>query len=166
MKGKFYAKWIVAIMAIFVLSGCSKDQEMAYYLDGVWNGYIASRETYNVTMEFVQNGIFSSSGYGYEEDCKWSGHVSRARFRWNVSNRYIYLDYDDGTHFVMDCDFFPKYARVGEIFQGTIYETRTKEDVARFSLKKIYLHEDRSNKQDSVVVIDNNNVEPNQNELK
>ena len=33
---------LILIMAAFMFTGCSKDQEMAYYLDGIWNGYVAS----------------------------------------------------------------------------------------------------------------------------
>lgn len=164
---KITTKWVFVIMAFFMLTSCDKDQEMAYYLDGIWHGTIRdSRDMYDVTMEFIQSGMFSSSGYGYEKDCSWSGHVSRVRFDWTVGNRNIYLRYSDGTRFVMECDYFPKYARTGENFRGRIYDERSKADVADFILTKIYLHDDRSNKQDSTVVVDKNNVEFNQEEVK
>jgi hypothetical protein len=79
------------------------------------------------------------------------------------------LRYHDGTNFVYECDWFPGNGRIGENFRGTIYNERNKERVANFYLYKRYNHDDNGyyfNKQDSVVVIDNNNVEPNQNELK
>lgn len=163
-------KLLILMMAVFMFTGCSKDQELACYLDGYWEGLITdANDEYSVTIEFVQRNGFAKSGWGYEKDCSWTGHVSKVQFDWEVKDRLIYLRYHDGTNFVYECDWFPGNGRIGENFRGTIYNERNKERVANFYLYKRYNHDDNGyyfNKQDSVVVIDNNNVEPNQNELK
>ena len=162
-------KLFILTMAVFMLTGCSKDQELAYYLDGYWSGQIVdNNDKYRVTIEFIQRNGFAKSGWGYERDCSWTGHVSRIKFDWSVKDRLIYIRYHDGTNFVLECDWFPHDSSIGVDFSGIIYNELTKEDVASFFLHKTDNHGDYDyNKQDSVVVIDNkNNVEPNQNELK
>ena len=168
MKKTIYTRLMTVMLAILSLTACDKDHQMAYYLDGVWNGEIRDNyDTYLVTMEFVQSNNFSRSGYGYEEDCKWNGHVSRVRFDWSVRDQCIYLHYSDGTYYVMECDYFPRYARKGESFRGRIYNERTKVDIADFLLRKTLNHSDRSLETDTVVVIDTKpNVELKENELK
>lgn len=158
----------MAVMAMLMLTACDKDHEMAYYLDGIWNGQIRdNHDTYDVTMEFIQSNGFSRSGYGYEEDCSWSGHLSRARFDWTVRDQCIYLHYSDGTSYVMECNYFPRYAREGENFSGMIYNERTKENIADFYLYKRFNHDDRANVTDSVVVTDiKPNVELKESEMK
>ena len=168
MTKKLNMRLMMALFAILSLTACDKDHEMAYYLDGIWNGQIRdNRDTYAGTMEFIQDNGFSRSGYGYEEDCSWTGHLSRAKFNWTVRDQCIYLRYNDGTSYVMECNYFPRYAREGENFSGIIYHERTKENIADFYLYKRYNHDDRSVETDSVVVMDNKpNVELKESELK
>jgi hypothetical protein len=167
----FSTKILIFAMAIFTLVSCSDDQELAYYLDGYWEGLITdANDEYSVTIEFVQRNGFAKSGWGYEKDCSYTGHRSKVKFDWEVRDRLIYLRYHDGTSFVYECDWFPRNGRIGDNFKGIIYNEPYKERVANFYLYKRFNHDDNDyyyNKQDSVVVIDNkNNVEPNQNELK
>ena len=168
MTKKIYTRLMMALFAILSLTACDKDHEMAYYLDGYWNGQIRDDyDSYVVNIEFVQSTGFSRSGYGYEEDCSWNGHVSRVKFDWTVRDQCIYLHYTDGTSYVMECDYFPRYAREGEIFRGKIYNERTKVDIADFMLRKSSNHSDRSLETDSVVVTDTKpNVELKDSELK
>lgn len=168
MTKKLNTRLMMALFAILSLTACDKDHEMAYYLDGIWYGQIKDdRDSYAVTMEFIQDDGFSRSGYGYEEDCSWTGHVSHVKFTWTVRDQSIYLHYNDGTSYVMVCDYFPRYARIHESFRGKIYNERTKNDIADFILTKQFNHDDRSNETDSVVVMDNKpNVELKESELK
>lgn len=134
------------LTAAFAFSSCSNDDEdMAYYLDGVWKGSIYDgNQVYDATLEFEQrNGnYFSTSGYGYEEDCTWTGHVSRTQFRWYVRNRFVYLDYGPDGVYILDCSNFPNSSFIGEHMSGKIWHERSQEHVANFRLRKKYNHSD------------------------
>ena len=145
---KFSTLYMTALllMAAFAFTSCTDDdQDMAYYLDGVWQGYISDgSQTYAATLEFEQRdgNYFAKSGYGYEEDCTWTGHVSRTQFRWSVSNRFVYLDYGPEGLYVLDCANFPTSFRTGEYMSGRIWHQRSQEHVANFQLRKVYNHDD------------------------
>ena len=126
-------KLFILTMAIFTLVSCSDDQELACYLDGYWEGLITdANDEYSVTIEFVQRNGFAKSGWGYERDCSYTGHISKVKFDWEVRDRLIYLRYHDGTNFVYECDWFPRNGRIGDNFKGIIYNEYDKERVASF----------------------------------
>lgn len=133
---------VLLMMVAVGFSSCTDDdQDMAYYLNGEWQGYIYDgSESYRVSLCFEQHNdnYFATSGYGYEVDCPWMGHPSRTQFRWRVDNRYIYLDYGPEGRYVMDCSNFPTSYRVGEHMSGRIWHERTNTHVADFQLKKTY----------------------------
>lgn len=85
---------LLSLLAVFSLSltSCDRDHNIAFELDGTWDGYInANGRSYTTTWVFRQDG-FSRHGYGYEYAGRWSDYTE---FDWTVDNGNIYLYYKD-----------------------------------------------------------------------
>lgn len=112
----FLAFAMIAIMS-FTFVSCDEDQEIAFELDGTWEGVIYDRynRPFDVDFRFYQNG-FSRRGTGYEYDYP-GGSI---RFSWSVENGNIYLDYADNTHVVIT-----DYRLSSRYLDGFLQETRS-----------------------------------------
>ncbi len=92
-----------------VFTSCEEDDDdIAYRLDGVWYGTVASDYFYgrygyetqynDVMLEFFSDPYEYASGLGREVDYGYGGYISDVvRFRYTVRNGVIYMDYSDGT---------------------------------------------------------------------
>ena len=108
---KLYTNIAVVLMAVLTMTAftsCDKDVDLAYDLDGIWQGtilgnyyydrYGTNYTDYDTEICFYQNGAFSRGGTGYEIDRdNTTGRYSRFNFDWKVRNGRIYISYDDGT---------------------------------------------------------------------
>lgn len=139
---------LMTVALTLSLSSCQdNDERLAYYLDGIWQGYITDGyENYDVTMEFIQRGFYDSYGYGYEYDTGWSrGRTTRTYFEWFVENRYIYIHYNDmphGTYVVMDYDRLPRTSAEGVTLIGQFVDEYSGAWLADFRLHKVRNHDD------------------------
>lgn len=128
------------IVLMMSLSSCtSEDQDIAYYLNGDWAGYVVDgSKEYSVNMTFIQeNGnYYATSGYGYEYSSWGYFHATRTRFQWFVENGNIYLYYEDGTRIIVDYDRLPGSSR-DERFSGYFIEERSGTELARFNLIRV-----------------------------
>lgn len=119
---KFYSFLTIALVAVMSMTftSCDEDHEIAFELDGTWEGVVYDRynEKFYVDFRFYQDG-FSTHGYGYEYDRSRHGD-SYARFNWSVNNGNIYLNYNDGTRVVIS-----NYRLGGGYLDGYLQETRS-----------------------------------------
>ena len=143
---RFTTNWTLVLMAVlsFSLMSCQDDDErLAYYLDGVWSGIITDDvQNYDTTIEFVQDGYYSTSGYGYEYDKGWSyGRTKETYFEWYISNGNIYLQYEDAPHdyIVMDYHSLPVSTELYERLFG-VFRDSYGYVIADFDLKKVSNH--------------------------
>lgn len=112
----------------FTLTSCDEDDDIAYTLEGTWQGNMYVTSTWNgVTYDatrteicFLRDPYRYSSGDGY-----WVDYYSRApwdyvanHIRWTVNNGVIrvYLIEDDWTYDIYDYRLSDNY------FTGTIYD--------------------------------------------
>ena len=107
-----------------VFTSCEEDDEsIAYRLDGVWYGQIASEyftyryggvtEYTDVMFEFWSDNYSYASGRGREVDY-YGRYVSDvARFDYEVVDGIIYLYYDDGSRIAIH-----RYSLFGNEFRG------------------------------------------------
>lgn len=111
----FLAFALIAIMS-FTFSSCDEDHEIAFELDGTWEGVVYDNHgyRYDVDFRFRQDG-FSRHGRGYEYD-RPGGPIT---FRWSVENGNIFLDYEDNTHVVI-----ADYRLSSRYLDGYLQETR------------------------------------------
>ena len=144
-----FSRLAFALLVLFTISSCqSKDERLAYYLDGFWQGVIidGSNESFDTTIEFVQEGFYDAYGYGYEYDTGWThGRTTRTYFEWYVDHRNIYIHYDDmahGTYVVMDYDRLPRSSAEGVQLTGSFIDDYSGEWLADFRLRKTHNHED------------------------
>ena len=140
------ATLLLALTALLTLNSCDKDTMLAYDLDGIWEGSVASKffsyrygqatEYTDVEICFSQSGAWEAGGTGYEID--WYGRNSyKSYFRWSVRNGRIYIDYDDTHYTVVVRDFDIGYHGGREYFNGYFDRYDTGEELAHFSLRKI-----------------------------
>jgi len=136
----------IALVAVLALASCNSDQQLAYDLDGVWQGSIASEYfsyRFGRTMEytdaeicFSQRGAWEAGGTGYEID--WYGRsYTKSYFHWSVRNGRIYIDYDDATYTVVVRDFDVYYRGGQRYFNGYFDNEQTGETLAHFDLVKV-----------------------------
>lgn len=147
---KFYTNIAVALMAVLTMTAftsCDEDSDIAYDLDGIWQGtiigdyysdrYGTTRTDYDTEIRFYQNGVFSRSGTGYEIDREsWSGRISEFDFDWTVNNGRIYIAYSDGYKIVIR-DWETYYMGSTMRFRGYFEDYYTGETVASFNLVKV-----------------------------
>lgn len=99
---------VMIAMLSFTFVSCElDDDDIAYNLEGVWEGEIRGSyfdryghgTTYNsARIEFYQNPYEYASGSGREIDFDGYGYYTDVvNFRYTVENGTIYISYDDGT---------------------------------------------------------------------
>lgn len=146
---KIYTNIAVALMAVLTMTGftsCDSDVDLAYDLDGIWQGTIQGNYyydryhteyiDYDTEIRFYQDGAFSRGGTGYEIDRAYGGLSTRSNFDWTVRNGRIYLSYDDGYEVVIRD--FETYTMGGYMrFRGYFDNYRTGEPMASFNLVKV-----------------------------
>ncbi len=144
-KSTLFTLVFISILSLCFTSCQTDEQQLASYLDGIWEGNITNdKDRWDVTMEFVQENPYSRSGYGYEEDHGWrNGSYTRVRFTWAVdlSRRLILLRYSDGTNVEVEYDRLPYSDRLSERFTGWMYTDRNSK--ASFYLLKTGNHSNR-----------------------
>ena len=149
---KFYTNIAVALMAVLTMTAftsCDEDADIAYDLDGIWQGtiigdfysdrYGTTRTDYDTEICFYQSSTFSRSGTGYEIDREsWSGHIS----------------YSDGYKIVIR-DWETYYMGNTMRFRGYFEDYYTGETVASFNLIKVaakYSYAKNKVKTDSITI--------------
>lgn len=137
---------IFALMAALSFTSCDEDADLAYDLNGIWEGTIqgeyyydrfhSSIMTWDTQIMFVQEGDFSRGGYGTEVDYNWeTGETTWSDFDWYVRDSRIYLAYDDGYGIVInDYDLYNTTGRPR--FRGYFEDWDTGEQLAAFTLIK------------------------------
>lgn len=165
---KFYTNIAVALMAVLTMTAftsCDEDADIAYDLDGIWQGtiigdfysdrYGTTRTDYDTEICFYQSSTFSRSGTGYEIDREsWSGHISEFDFDWTVNNGRIYISYSDGYKIVIR-DWETYYMGNTMRFRGYFEDYYTGETVASFNLIKVaakYSYAKNKVKTDSITI--------------
>lgn len=165
---KFYTNIAVALMAVFTmtaLTSCDRDSDIAYDLDGIWQGtiignyyadrYGTTRTDYDTEIRFYQDGVFSRGGTGYEIDREsWTGRISQFDFEWRVRDGRIYITYDDGYRVVIR-DWETYYVNNTMRFRGYFDDYETGEQMASFNLVKVaerYSYANNMVKNDSITI--------------
>lgn len=126
----FLAFAMIAIMS-FTFVSCDEDQEIAFELDGTWEGVVYDNygKRFDVDFRFRQDG-FSRHGKGYEYD--YGAYHPYIYFEWSVENGNIFLDYEDNTHVVIS-DY-----RLGRGYlDGRLQQTRNGWRVGDIHLTKV-----------------------------
>ena len=147
---KIYTNIAVALMAVLTMTGftsCDSDVDLAYDLDGIWQGTIVGNyyydrygttyTDYDTEICFYQDGSFSRGGTGYEIDRdNTTGRYTRSNFDWTVRNGRIYLSYDDGYDVIIR-DYETYTMGNAMRFRGYFEDYRTGEQLASFNLIKV-----------------------------
>lgn len=147
---KIYTNIAVALMAVLTMTGftsCDSDVDLAYDLDGIWQGtiignyyydrYGTNYTDYDTEIRFYQDGAFSRGGTGYEIDRdNTTGRYTRSNFDWTVRNGRIYLSYDDGYDVIIR-DYETYTMGNSMRFRGYFEDYRTGEQLASFNLVKV-----------------------------
>lgn len=139
------------LLSMTTLTSCDSDTNLAYELDGVWQGEIASEfftyrwgqqvEYFATEIHFNQAGAFEAGGTGYELD-RNNRTYTRSYFHWTVRNGRIYIDYDDATNTVVIRDFDTYWSGSRQRFSGYFDDERTGQQLAHFDLVKVYSDND------------------------
>lgn len=135
----------IAVITLAVVGCVSDDVEQAYDLNGYWAGtiegdYYSMRYhdtgSYDTEIWFVQDGDFSSGGYGREIDYSLTDEQSyTVNFTWEVSNGKIYMEYDDSyTIIIRDYELYSRSN--SQRFKGVFADATTGEQIAWFDLVK------------------------------
>ena len=147
---KIYTNIAVALMAVLTMTAftsCDSDADLAYDLDGIWQGTIVGNyyydryhtdyTDYDTEIRFYQDGAFSRGGTGYEIDRdNTTGRYTRSNFDWTVRNGRIYLSYDDGYEVIIRD--YETYTMGNTMrFRGYFDDYRTGEQLASFNLIKV-----------------------------
>ena len=147
---KIYNNIAVALMAVLTMTAftsCDSDVDLAYDLDGIWQGTIVGNyyydrygttyTDYDTEICFYQDGSFSRGGTGYEIDRdNTTGRYTRSNFDWTVRNGRIYLSYDDGYDVIIR-DYETYTMGNAMRFRGYFEDYRTGEQLASFNLIKV-----------------------------
>ena len=146
---------MMIIFSAFTMTSCDEDTEMAWDLDGIWQGTINGdyyndrygySENWDTEIKFVQDGDFSHGGWGEERDWDYRGRRYTSTFYWTVRNGRIYMDYDDGYRIIIDR--YDLYSRGGTLrFKGYFEDYDSGRQLAYFDLLKVYEWHDFSKKQ-------------------
>ena len=112
---------MIAMLSLTFTSCDMDDDDIAYNLDGIWEGEIRGSyydryghgTTYNYArIEFYQNPYKYASGDGREIDFSDRSYYTEVvRFRYTVENGIMYISYEDGTdvrisHYTLYSDRF------------------------------------------------------------
>lgn len=106
IKSLFFAVAMVLVATTFV--SCELDEWLAYELEGIWEGEVATEYFSNrygkkveyqyVQIEFDKDPRYYAAGDGEECDYDRNGRYVRCRFQYKVRNNVIYINYADRTH--------------------------------------------------------------------
>ena len=145
---------MMVLLSALTLTSCDEDAEMAYDLDGIWQGTINGNyyqdrygytESWDTEIRFYQDGDFSRGGSGEERDWDYRGKCYSSRVDWKVRNGRIYLYYDDGYNIVIDR--YDLYWRSNtQRFRGYFEDFDTGDQLASFDLVKVVDWHDFSKK--------------------
>ncbi len=145
---------MMVLLSALTLTSCDEDTEIAYDLDGIWQGTINGNyyqdrygytESWDTEIRFYQDGDFSRGGSGEERDWDYRGKCYSSRFDWKVRNGRIYLYYDDGYNIVIDR--YDLYWRSNtQRFRGYFEDFDTGDQLASFDLVKVVDWHDFSKK--------------------
>ena len=125
----------------FTFTSCDDDDEdIAYTLEGTWQGSIVSgsydRYGYgnyytDTQIEFYKDPYRWAEGSGREVDYNRSGWTDVVGFDYKVRDRVIYLDYYDGSRVaIYNWDIY----NGGNTFAGEFHDYRTGNYLASFRL--------------------------------
>ena len=147
---KYYtniAAVLMAVLSMTAFTSCDKDVDIAYDLDGIWQGtilgnyyfdrYGTNYTDYDTEICFYQDGAFSRGGTGYEIDRdNTTGRYTRFEFDWKVRNERIYICYDDGYEVIIRD--YETYTMGNTLrFRGYFDDYYTGEQMASFNLVKV-----------------------------
>lgn len=143
---KSYTKSLLMMAAlVFTTMGMTscEDEYIASTLEGIWSGEVATEvfsnrygyqtEYTDVDIEFYSDPYRYASGRGVEYDYMSRWKYTETYFRYEVKNRVIYIDYEDGTHIAI-----ANYRLNDNYFRGTFADYRTGEPIADFRFYKIH----------------------------
>lgn len=123
------------LMALFCFSSCMDDDDhIGYDVKGHWFGdmdmYYNGERAQGSEIEFKSTGWGYDRGTGVEVDY-YRFHAVTNYFDWRVSNRVIYLTFDDPN---LDCAIVD-YSLGYDYFRGYIADYHTLENQTHFSLR-------------------------------
>lgn len=136
------ASFLVLILLTTMLHSCQEDEAIAYTLDGIWEGEVASdyfnyrwgtvtTEYQDVDMQFYVDEYARNSGVGVEYDYQSNGYYVRCTFSYEVRNGIIYLSYSDGSYVAIR-----NYHLTGSTFSGEFIDYNTGDYLASFNFYK------------------------------
>ena len=134
---------VMITMLSFTFVSCElDDDDIAYNLEGVWEGEIRGSyfdryghgTTYNsARIEFYQNPYEYASGSGREIDFDGYGYYTDAvNFRYTVDHGTIYITYDDGTDVAIT-----HYSLYSNEFRGEFRDYHNGRTLATFRFYRI-----------------------------
>lgn len=154
---------LMVICTMMAMTSCDSDADLAYDLDGIWSGELASEfydyrygqhmtDRYDTEITFYQDGDFSRGGTGVEVDYNLNtGRASRDYFDWRVRNGRIYLYYNDGSSVVIrDYDIYTVGSTLR--FRGYFDSADDGSTLAAFNLVKVTRSRGANDRNDFVEV--------------
>ena len=143
---KFTAILTMVLLAALpmVFTSCEQDDDdIAFTMDGVWYGQVASEYfTYrygsnvdytDVIFEFWHDRYDYARGTGREVDYYGYGYSEVVYFDYEVRGGIIYLFYEDGTEVRIS-----NYRLFGDEFRGDFHDARNGRWLASFDLVRDY----------------------------
>ena len=141
----------ILVMTVMTLASCDEDRDLAYDLEGVWQGTITGNyysyrgyasNDYDTEIMFRQPDSWSKGGDGYEIDYNYeTRRYTKVYFDWVVRDGKIILRYDDGQKVVIS-DFETYYVGSRMRFRCDSGTCNTAEQLAAFNLVKVESPED------------------------
>ena len=136
----------ILVMTVMTLASCDEDRDLAYDLEGVWQGTITGNyysyrgyasNDYDTEIMFRQPDSWSKGGDGYEIDYNYeTRRYTKVYFDWVVRDGKIILRYDDGQKVIIR-DFETYYVGSRMRFRGYFDNFDTGEHLAAFNLVKV-----------------------------
>ena len=118
----------ILVMTVMTLASCDEDRDLAYDLEGVWQGTITGNyysyrgyasNDYDTEIMFRQPDSWSKGGDGYEIDYNYeTRRYTKVYFDWVVRDGKIILRYDDGQKVIIR-DFETYYVAAGCVSVAT-----------------------------------------------
>lgn len=122
------------LVALCCVISCSEDDRIGYDVSGHWFGdmdmHYDGELARGSEVEFYNNGWGYDRGTGVEVDY-YRFHTVTNYFNWRVSNRVIYLTFDDPY---LDCAIVD-YSLGHDYFRGYIADYNTLENLTYFNLR-------------------------------
>lgn len=138
-----FASYLMMVMMAFAVTSCNEDDDIAYTLDGIWEGEVATEyfnyrwgyqtEYQYVDIEFFADPYRYARGTGVERDYSPSGRrYVECFFDFEVHNGVIYIDYDDGSSVAIY-----NYRLSNNHFYGDFHDDYTGKFLASFDFVKV-----------------------------